>query len=202
MGLRAGPNTYAYVGNSPLSHRDAYGLQDEDEDEADVEALRNMLNPPLGPNEANQTQYQIDMEQGECMAPGANPPPPLPSILPQAPLPVLSPAEFDNTVLFHGTGASSAADIVNNGVSMNQAAEQGGGDVFWTTTSQSDAGWFAAANPAMENPAIVSMKIPNSTINDLTSNGSLSVNGSVYTFGPGAINTLNQNATFQLVPYK
>jgi YD repeat-containing protein len=67
---------------------------------------------------------------------------------------------------------------------------------------QSPFASFAVSNLAMADPAIVSITIPNSVINDLTGDGSLSVNGSIYTFEPGAINTLDQNANFQMVPYK
>ena len=82
-GLRAGPNTYTYVRNSPLMGGDRLGLQDEEEEDP-YEAWEAWQSSLLGPNQADQTQYQIDMEQGECMAPGALPPPPLPSLLPSA----------------------------------------------------------------------------------------------------------------------
>jgi hypothetical protein len=104
------------------------------------------------------------------------------------------------TILFHGTDAASAADILTNGVNMGRAAELGGGDAFWTTTSSSDAGWFAAANPAGGPGATLSISVPNSVINNLTSSGLLNAQGSVYLFQPGAASILNSAATFTLVP--
>jgi hypothetical protein len=83
---------------------------------------------------------------------------------------------------------------------MGRAAELGGGDAFWTSTSSSDAGWFAAANPAGGAPATLSITVPNSVINNLSSSGLLSVQGSVYMFEPGAASILNSSATFTLVP--
>jgi hypothetical protein len=104
------------------------------------------------------------------------------------------------TVLFHGTDAASAADILTNGVNMGRATELGGGDAFWTTTSSSDAGWFAAANPVGGAPATLSITVPDSVINGLSSSNLLSVQESVYLFQPGAASILNSAATFTLVP--
>jgi hypothetical protein len=103
------------------------------------------------------------------------------------------------TVLFHGTDAVSAADILTNGINMGRAAKLGGGDAFWTTTSSSDAGWFAAANPIGGVPATLSISVPNLVIRSLSSSNLLSVQGSVYLFQPGAASILNSAATFMLV---
>jgi hypothetical protein len=83
---------------------------------------------------------------------------------------------------------------------MERAAELGGGDAFWTTTSSTDAGWFAAANPAGGAGAALSISVPNSVINGLASSNLLSVQGSVYLFEPGAASILNSSAIFRLVP--
>lgn len=102
--------------------------------------------------------------------------------------------------VYHGTDSGSAADILENGFNMNRAAELAGtGDLLWTTTSPTDAGWFADTNPAGGEPAVLQITVPNSVINNLTNANLLSVEGPVYKFQPGAMNTLNSNATVNLV---
>jgi hypothetical protein len=49
-------------------------------------------------------------------------------------------------------------------------------------------------------PATLSITVPNSVINGLSSSNLLSVQGSVYLFQPGAASILNSAATFSLVP--
>jgi hypothetical protein len=102
------------------------------------------------------------------------------------------------TTLYHGTDIGSATDILENGLNMSKAAELGGGDALWTTTSSSDAGWFAASNHVGGDPAVLQITVPNATINDLSGSGMLSVEGSVYRFQPGAMNILNGSAKHQL----
>ena len=82
---------------------------------------------------------------------------------------------------------------------MSKAAELGGGDELWATRSASDASWFAKANPAGGDPALLRITVPNSVMDSLESSSLLRVEGSVYKFQPGAINTLNNNAITQLV---
>jgi RHS repeat-associated protein len=53
--------------------------------------------------------------------------------------------------LYHGTDLDSARDIVARGLDSNTARELGGGDVFWTTTSLSDAELFAVVNPRLSD---------------------------------------------------
>lgn len=77
---------------------------------------------------------------------------------------VVEEAAEGSTILLHGTDAASAADILANGINLGPATELGGGDLFWTTTSSSDAGWFAASNPAGGPAATLSITIPNSVI--------------------------------------
>ena len=62
--------------------------------------------------------------------------------------------------LYHGTDADSAQDIVENGLSQESAGNLGGGDVFWVTTSLSDAKFFSQANPADGPPAVVGIDLP------------------------------------------
>jgi hypothetical protein len=62
--------------------------------------------------------------------------------------------------LYHGTDADSAQDIVENGLSSEAAGNLGGGDVFWVTTSLSDARFFSQANPADGPPAVVGIDLP------------------------------------------
>jgi hypothetical protein len=66
-------------------------------------------------------------------------------------------AGFD---LFHGTDVNSASDIIENGISRNAAARYGGDGQFYTTTSRSDAEFFARANPAEGPPALVGIRLP------------------------------------------
>ena len=50
--------------------------------------------------------------------------------------------------LSHGTDLASAQNIVRNGLDANAARQWGGGDVFWTTTSQGDAEIFCDGEPS------------------------------------------------------
>jgi hypothetical protein len=106
----------------------------------------------------------------------------------------------DSTTLFHGTDANSADDILATGFDMNQAAELGGGDELWTSTSASDSVWFAQANPAGGEPALLRIEVPNPVIEGLSNNNLLTIEGSVYRFQPGAMNTLNNSARISLEP--
>jgi hypothetical protein len=107
---------------------------------------------------------------------------------------LFGPASDPEITLYHGTDAGSAADIVNNGFDMNKASELGGGDVFWTTTSKSDASWFAQSNPAGGDSAIVGITTTQSTINSLSGRGWLSIEGSVYKFDPKGLDMLYLNS--------
>lgn len=107
----------------------------------------------------------------------------------------LSTAEQSMVTLYHGTDFASATDILENGFDMSKAAELGGGDALWTTTSASDAGWFAAANPSGGPPGILQITVPEATINSLSSQGLVSIEGSVYRFQPGAMDVLNNSGT-------
>lgn len=104
------------------------------------------------------------------------------------------------TTLYHGTDAESVADILANGFNMDTAAQYGGGDALWTTTSASDAGWFAVANPSGGAPAMLQIQVPDSMIDSLIENGQLTIEGGVYKFSPGAMNTLNNGAIISPVP--
>jgi hypothetical protein len=104
----------------------------------------------------------------------------------------------EGLVLLHGTDAVSAANIVENGLNVAQAAEVGGGDIFWTTTSLEDAQIFAAANPAGGTAAIVQMQISQSLAESLIAEGQLTISGSVYKFSSEAWEILNESASFTL----
>lgn len=89
---------------------------------------------------------------------------------------------------------------MSNGFNLSEAAELGGGDTLWTTTSQSDAGWFAASNPAEGEGATVGIRVPNSVIDNLSGSGQLNINGPVYRFEPGGVDALNAHAQTWIVP--
>jgi hypothetical protein len=108
--------------------------------------------------------------------------------------------EYSALTLYHGTDLGSASDILENGFDMSKAAELGGGDALWTSTSSSDAGWFAEANPSGGAPATVQITVPQSAIDNLSSQGLLSIEGPVYRFEPAAVNVLNSSSTMSLVP--
>jgi len=55
--------------------------------------------------------------------------------------------------------------------------ELGGGDIFWATTDQAVAEWFAAANPAGGAPAVVSVILPESVSSTLQAAETLVIEG-------------------------
>lgn len=127
-GLFGGISTYAAVGNNPLRLTDRLGLQDE-EDEDPYEAWLEWEGSLLGPNQANQTQYQVDMEQGECMAPGAKPSASMPSLLPETPL-------------FRAVSPAELSDIQN---SDNFSDPYGTGGKYFSTTPEGAASYAQQA---------------------------------------------------------
>lgn len=148
-GLRGGISTYAYVRNSPLMGSDRLGLQDEKEEDP-YEAWLEWEGSLLGPNQANQSQYQVDMEQGECMAPGAKPPPPMPSLLPETPL-------------FRAVSPAELSDIQSTGTFNDPT---GNGIKYFSTTPEGAASYAQqAANAFGDGPfTTVQTSIPNSLI--------------------------------------
>jgi RHS repeat-associated protein len=106
----------------------------------------------------------------------------------------------DFTTLYHGTDAESASNILSGGFDLGQAAEVGDGDELFTSTSAEYSAYFAQANPAGGEPALLQIRVPNSTIETLLGNNSLSIEGSVFRFQPGAIDTLNNSSTITQVP--
>jgi hypothetical protein len=82
-----------------------------------------------------------------------------------------------NCDLFHGTDAISAADIVQGGINQTEASMTGGGDVFWTTTSQGDATIYAEVSPGVLNggsPAVVGITLPQGGLQAAIESGLLS----------------------------
>jgi len=78
--------------------------------------------------------------------------------------------------------------------------ELGGGDIFWATTDQAVAEWFAAANPAGGAPAVVSVILPESVSSTLQAAETLVIEGgSFYKFLPAAWNVLTKLG-FSMVP--
>ena len=79
------------------------------------------------------------------------------------------------TTLYHGSDVGSAATIVAKGINKEAARALGGGDVFWATTQKDIATLFAQANPKGGVPAVVSLKIPTSTLDGLVKSGAVAV---------------------------
>gem|GEM_PF-961093 len=81
LGLSGGQSSlYAYVGGSTLNYRDSLGLQETDPRDPAEEPDVFRESRYLGPNQANEpppTQYQQDMDRGECLANGAPDPGPV-----------------------------------------------------------------------------------------------------------------------------
>jgi len=103
-------------------------------------------------------------------------------------------------VLFHGTDAASAAEIVEGGLDAGKAAELGGGDAFWSTTDQSVARVFSLANPSGGPAAIVQMSVPQAVIASLQRAGLVAIEGGVHAFSSPAFAMLNEFATFGILP--
>jgi RHS repeat-associated protein len=153
LGLLAGPSTYTYVGSNPLRHKDRLGLQEADEDENDADQLRDILNPPLGPNQAdpaNNNTMQQELRDGVCLAPGATPPPQLPSLLPEIPL-------------FRAVSPAELSDIENSGTFNDPF---GNGIKYFSTTDEGAASYAQQASNAFgDGPfTLVQTSIPGSLL--------------------------------------
>jgi RHS repeat-associated protein len=110
-------------------------------------------------------------------------------------------AAEDATILYHGTDIGSAMNILQSGFDMEQARLIGGGDFLWTTTSPTEASFFALANPIGGDPALLGITVPNPVIDNLVFNNLLTIRGSVYQFEADAMNVLNSRALVNLVPF-
>lgn len=150
-------NQYEYASDNPIINVDPNGKQDEDENEADVEALRNMFNPKLGPNQAlPETQYQKDIEQGECMAPGATPPEPLPSILPVTPLfRVVQPPELSDI-----QGSGTFRDPLSVGIKYFSRTPEGAASYAKQAFNAFGDGPFTTVQTSIPNSLIVPDMVP------------------------------------------
>jgi hypothetical protein len=97
------------------------------------------------------------------------------------------------TIFYHGTDATSAADILQNGFNLQKGEQLGGDGQLYTTVNPSYAEFFAKANPVGDtNAAIVAFTLSNSVINQLSQAGMVQyAPGSVYIFQRGAIPTVN-----------
>jgi hypothetical protein len=103
-----------------------------------------------------------------------------------------------NVVLYHGTDAVSANDILNHGVHAAKAAHYNGVGEFWATTDSQAADWFAKANPANGSPARLSFEVPQATLRSLVTSRPVLARTDgqgTYEFLPASFLILNQQMT-------
>ncbi len=106
----------------------------------------------------------------------------------------------EGITLFHGSDAVSVENMLEHGINATAAAEKGGGDTFWTTSSLEDAQWFAASNPSGGAPAVMRIDLSQPAVHSLMHEGTLQVEGSVYQFSGSAWQKLNDLGKFSRVP--
>lgn len=102
-------------------------------------------------------------------------------------------------VVFHGTDATSASNIVATGLNVQNATNLGGGDVFWTTTDVATAGIFANTNHTGGTPGIVQLTLPRASADAMMSAGTLTQQGSVYMFQRPSWPAVNTTGVFSRV---
>jgi RHS repeat-associated protein len=152
LGLRAGPNTYAYAGNSPLAHSDRLGLAGGGEEDDDIfDELEEMF-PKLGPNEVDSwTQYETDMEQGVCLAPGATAPPPIPSLTP----PPFIQTPYGDAIQAFDAASQATFESVSQGSTVYRMGTTGQSETdqaqFWATLSPLTPGYAEMYGIPQEN---------------------------------------------------
>ena len=100
--------------------------------------------------------------------------------------------------LRHGTDLDSANDIVRSGLNRQRATDLGGGDTFWATRNGTDADFFARANPAGGQPAVVRIELDQKVVESLQRQGLLDVDGDVFRFNGDAWDILNEFGRFFL----
>jgi hypothetical protein len=82
--------------------------------------------------------------------------------------------DSDNLItLYHGTDATSAANILQYGFSMQEAAKAGGGDQLWTTLNHADAHIFALAAKLDPDGTVVSFSLKQSVVAGLQQSGQI-----------------------------
>jgi hypothetical protein len=79
------------------------------------------------------------------------------------------------TTLYHGSDASSIANIIANGLDPAAASELGGGDVFWATSDKGIATLFAEANPAGGAPAVAEIQVSTSSLQSMIQSGAVAI---------------------------
>jgi len=94
--------------------------------------------------------------------------------------------------LRHGTDRVSAEDIVSNGLDRNRAEALGGNGDFFTTRDTNSANFFARANPAGGDPAIIRIDFDDNVLDSLRRQGLVDQDGDVFRFPPEAFDIINE----------
>ncbi|MBI4771930.1 MAG: hypothetical protein HY784_16330 [Chloroflexi bacterium] len=122
--------------------------------------------------------------------------------------------EVESIVLYHGTDAASALDILNGGLNAKKLAARQGGrarqlGIGWYAASDLEVAWFFAslAPGASQGYTVIEMRLPQVELRELEERG-LVVRGHIagvpfdaeqYRFSPAAFEQLNSVAEFR--PY-
>jgi hypothetical protein len=80
-------------------------------------------------------------------------------------------------VFVHGSDITSVEGMIEHGISSAEAAEHGGGDVFWALPESriADARVFAASNPSGGLPAVLGVRIGENSLSALVDAGAIEI---------------------------
>jgi hypothetical protein len=126
----------------------------------------------------------------------ADPKPDVATTKTNGPATTQTPDRRDPLLVYHGTDANSANDIMKNGLNVRRAMDFGGGDIFWTTTNLAHAQLYAEANPAGGVPAILQLTIPRESADSLIRQGTLVIEGTTYKFLRPSWSQVNATGAF------
>lgn len=105
---------------------------------------------------------------------------------------------MDVVVLYHGTDAASADDILQNGIDAAKAAQYNSTGEFWATTDSTVAEWFARVNLANGPPTRFRFEVPESVLQALVAaqpTAARTDGQGTYEFLPAGFPALNQHMT-------